>query len=129
MAGRQSASTQGKDAGGWESAIAAPATAARPARDQGPRRASQAPETPAGAARAPPSATRALLGRAGGGPAGLRRAREGEPEPPDAPRIGVDHLELVALGVEDHLAARRHPAGQHEDEPAHRVDVLLPVPG
>ena len=42
----------------------------------------------------------------------------------DPPRIGVDHLELDARGMADHLAARGHPAGEVEHETAERVDVL-----
>ena len=46
-------------------------------------------------------------------------------QPLDAPRIGVEHLEFDAVGMGDDLAAFRHPAGQHEDEAAQRVDRLL----
>src|SRR5580704_207109 len=46
------------------------------------------------------------------------------PEPLDAPRIGVEHLEFEAAGMRDHLAAPWHPPGEGKDEATQRVHLV-----
>src|SRR5258707_13576124 len=55
--------------------------------------------------------------------AGKRQAAH--PQPLDAARVGVEHLEFEPPGVQDHLAAPRDPSSKREDQPAQRIDVLV----
>src|SRR5436190_9769042 len=68
------------------------------------------------------------LSRTGEALAAVSRPQAAHPQPLDSPGIGVQYLELDAVGMGDHLAALRHSAGQREDEPAQRIDRLL-LPG
>ena len=52
-------------------------------------------------------------------------AGQAHPQAFEAARVGLDHLKHRAAGVLDHLATHRHPAKQHEDQTAQRVDLFL----
>ena len=49
---------------------------------------------------------------------------EAHPHAVDPARVGVHHLEFGAFRVQHHLAPRRHPAGEADDEAAEGVDLL-----
>src|SRR5581483_9042409 len=53
------------------------------------------------------------------------RARAMDSQLLDAPRIGIEHLELEPRGMADQLAARRHPPEQGEHKAAQRIDFGL----
>ena len=105
--------TTGQDSGGCASASTAPASAA------------------AAIARAPPSARTREAGSIMPSAIPPLPTRSAVARPPDAhaqaldlARVGVEHLELVALRMHHDLAARRHAAGDPDDEAAERVDLL-----
>ena len=72
-------------------------------------------------ARRPAARARSPIPRLPPAPA---RRQQPHPHPVDPAGVGVHHLELGALGMQHHLAPRRHPAGEADDEAAEGVDLL-----
>src|SRR5579885_2356230 len=84
----------------------------------------------AGVAIRAPGAARHTAGSAAFGMSrALGRRKAAQAQPLDPVRIGIEHLELDAAGMGDHLAALRHAPGKREDEAAQRIDILEPVAG
>src|SRR6188472_3871049 len=106
-------STHQAETGGWLSASAAPPTRASPSR--------AAPESPATRRSTPITGNAGLFRR---GRSHVRSGIEPHPQPLDPAGVGVDDLELVPVGMRDHLAARRQPPGEPDHEAAQRVDLL-----
>src|SRR5690625_642415 len=121
-AGMAANKTQGNCAGGCAALISAPAAIASST--------ARRPNTGTGRTRAGINSAMRLFGRL---TACQWRRRQGlvdrDAKALDLARIGIDHLEFMAIFVLDDLAPRRHMVGQLEDEPAKRVDLLLPTIG
>src|SRR5213078_5191102 len=53
------------------------------------------------------------------------RWQPAHPQPLDTSRIGVEYLELDAVGMSDDLAALRHTPRQGENQPTQRIDRVF----